>query len=82
MKATKKQIPVFDGNLFSWTGKIGTSELSSLPDFAAEEQFKVRSHKTGVEKLFSFKCPRRIQGDVMSLVFKSDDGFTVEIFND
>ena len=87
---SKQKIPVFDGNLFAWEGKVGTCEMSSIPNFraaqlradASDEGFYVKSHKTGTLKLFIFDRPRRMSGDVISLQFKSTDGITIEVFND
>ena len=86
----KQQVPVYDGRLFAWEGKLGTCEMSSIPDFrvaqvsndSLDEGFYVRSSKTGVSKLFVFDRPRRMHGDVISLQFKSADGISIEIFND
>ena len=84
------QLPTHDGRRFQWDGGVGYAEASDLtPQFfgrvysdAADAGFYVRSHKTGVKKLFIAAGARRISGDVVSWLFKSPDGFVVEIFND
>jgi hypothetical protein len=55
-------VPVYDGKLFSWSKSTGTTEASTLsPNLypwgrlerdALDVGFYVRSHKTGVTKLF------------------------------
>lgn len=87
---TNPNLPVHDGRSFEWDRGIGYAEVSDLmprltdrvyPD-AADEGFYVLSHKTGVKKLFFAVGDRRMGEDVASWLFKSEDGFGIEIFND
>jgi len=92
LQRTNPNLPTHDGRSFSWEGNTGYAEVSDLgrgadvagrafPD-ACDMGFYVRSHKTGARKLFLETGVRRLDGDVISWIYTTDDGFTVEIFND
>ena len=85
------RLPVHDGRHFFWEGKSATGEVSSIgaPSVAGrvwrdscDVGFYVRSHKTGVKKLFVETAVTRSHGDVLSWTYESDDGLKIEIFND
>lgn len=90
MQRTSSKVPTHDGRLFAWSGNVGSAEISDfkvqpaalLREDSLDEGFYVRSHRTGVTKLFRASGTRRIAGDVVSWLYTSPDGFVVEIFND
>jgi hypothetical protein len=84
---TNSKVTTHDSRLFAWSGLFGAAEASDfkaslLREDSFDEGFYVRSHRTGVSKFFRAVGTRRIAGDVVSWLYKSTDGFIVEIFND
>ena len=89
---TNPNLPVHDGRAFAWEAGTGYAEVSDFPSAgnlagrvyadSCDVGFYVRSHKTGVRKLFIEEGVRRLDGDVISWIYKSEDGFTIEVFND
>jgi len=87
-----KHLPVFEGNLFTWKKRVGTSEVSSLVTGAQclftrvwkdYMGFIVRSHRTGEEKVFFLTCEHRnLEGELMTWEFASSDDIRISIFND
>jgi hypothetical protein len=88
-------LPTHPSQLFSWQGRCGYADMSDLQFIrgrvagrctdapgVTELGFYVRSHKTGAEKLFVEAGARVMEGDVVSWLYKTTDGFTIEIFND
>jgi len=92
MSEINPRLPVHDGRLFSWLGKTATAEVSTVAlrghagrvwQDSCDVGFYVVSHKTGARKLFVETSARRDgSGDVMSWIYQSNDGITIELFND
>lgn len=85
-------VPVHDGKQFTWQHMLGTAEVSSFDgawarvwNDAADEGFYVKSHATGIKKLFVLSDVQKdAEGDVVSWDFVSypDPAVKVRIFND
>lgn len=79
---------------FTWTGLVGVSEVSSLPehlvsrvyDDACDVGFLVRSTRTGRTLLFTHADRERdAEGELVADVFRANDGgrtLTIKVFND
>ena len=96
MKKPDLDVPTYEGSLFSWSGTTGFVEASSLgisPGITPGRQvwsdscdlgFKVRSPRTGEERLFTLdSCgeTRNAEGELTSWKFVGGS-VTVVVFND
>lgn len=92
-------VPCYDGAGFDWHGaklaRKGFAEASSLGlppgkepgervwADSADVGFVVRSHRTGVEALFTLVGPEYVfEGQVSGWYFVSDAGVGITVFND
>jgi hypothetical protein len=91
-------IPVHNGSLFTWHGKVGVCDLSDLNILnndclfrkisrdPSDYGFYVRSPRTGVMKLFVLKTYRTFESsdwdDAMYDFVCDEGGFMIKIFND
>lgn len=85
-------VPVHCGKKFSWNGTRGATEASTLgPSFVGHplvdhrvEAFKVRSHKTGRELLFTRRRVLTNEGEVTGWEFSTQGvrPIIVTVFND
>lgn len=93
MKKPDNTVPVHDGSKFTWHGNVGYTEVSDLGrgytgrvwKDAMDVGFIIRSHKTGVEKLFVYACAfskSQDISDVDSFRYDAEDGTKVIVFND
>lgn len=91
-----QNIPVHNGSKFTWTEKLGVIEASDFGKVkytgriwqdACDAGFYVRSHKTGVMKLFTYAGAIVPNGgsfpaDCLGYAYTSEDGFRVDVLND
>jgi hypothetical protein len=86
-------IPVYSGELFTWSGNEGTAEASDLcseygcfariSDDAPHEGFYIRSHRTGNQVLFTLAEEEYFCDDIEVWHFVSHGGqYKVRVFND
>lgn len=86
----KTNVPVHDGSLITWSGRVGSIEASSLRGQidgrvaldSCDVGFYVTSPATGSRKLFVLSDISLAYGDAVSTRYESSDGFAIEIFND
>ena len=84
-------MPVYSGEMFTWSNGIGVIERSSLPtafatrlyDDACDVGFRVQSHRTGKEKLFTFsryEWAGRVDGERVEVWCSGD--IEIHVLND
>jgi len=90
-----RSVPVHEGDKFTWTRRNGVAEVSDFNgtlriddqvwNDSTDRGFWIRSHGTGVERLFTYHCERKdADGDVLGWLYVSydDPSVTVTILND
>lgn len=92
-KQVLRNVPIYSGARFTWNGDKGTTFISDLVekrwevfsglyDDADDIGFWIRSHRTGVKKLFTLvESPKDNEGETISWVLKCDD-LVVVVYND
>lgn len=85
-------IPVHNGSMFTWVGKLGVIDASDFGKVkytgriwqdACDAGFYVRSHKTGEMKLFTYAGGmRNADNEWYGHAYTSEDGFRVDVLND
>ena len=88
-------LPVHDGSLFTWHTGVGAIEVSDLErneplhriygcvwTDACDMGFKVRSHRTGVEKVFVYQSLVEHEGETVLWIYRSEDGQVIQVHND
>jgi hypothetical protein len=82
-------VPVHSGKAFKWTGNHGCCDVTDLPDIVAtlvyrdacDVGFRVRGNRE--DKLFTaVGVDRSFDGEITAYNYRSEDGFTVRIYND
>ncbi len=90
----RKDVPIYDGNLFCWKGTKGTTEASMLErmldcplqplyESTTDLGFVVKSHKSGKKKLFILEKVIYDKEDLLLWELRSGcGGITITVFND
>lgn len=93
MKRPDLEIPTHEGHKFTWGDGTGVAEASDFGPHgtvwmaqvwsdACDVGFNIRSHKTGSVKLFTLVNEESHEGELVSWVFRSEDGVEVVVLND
>jgi hypothetical protein len=104
MKKPDRNVRKFSGDLFTWVKNVGYAEASTLNipvgqvpgsqiwNDSQDVGFIVKSHKTGVEKLFTLQSERTEAAmtgfgsqssweEIREWIFTSSDGIKLKIYN-
>ena len=89
-KPTNTSLPVHPIRAFTWQGKEGVTEVSSLKlrywdrvwSDSADLGFLVQGEQLAMKLFVYTRDIRGSEGELAAWEFASNDGFTVRIFND